>query len=375
MKNPIKESIRKLKESFITFWIDKQVFLKKVLIASLILTLALICLYLWNTQTKEDSAFVTMHCNPKISGSIYRDSWAAMIGSEEFSNLSNNQKLLIADKYFNKAWKFANNYGYNKNDLKNWFYNTAKNHIQYPILEFQHSYGGKIYYRDLQNSNPPESNRLVALQRVLFQLVKELDCSSIFFLIMIFFLVFVGVFIIGGFFMILTSNISLIIKLSLVVLITIIIYLITLLDRTSKYPNVIPASLFAVNYSDGYGVLSDMVTATGTWRGVNQKIAYPINVVEINCIKDEMRCEEIDANIADKSLFIDTTDWTITSWGDYEIIIDHDSKCNTLKMIINFRDKAVTQIRAPKDPRPDDCMTGNDGKFITELVDGIELLD
>lgn len=78
-------------------------------------------------------------------------------------------------------------------------------------------------------------------------------------------------------------------------------------------------------------VTAHKVIAEGTWVLDNEKLAYPLNVTKITCYKEISTCIEARAEIMSggdsDSLLLNTYDFPITKWDNYEIIADAPGGC------------------------------------------------
>ncbi|OGW77238.1 MAG: hypothetical protein A3J52_00715 [Omnitrophica bacterium RIFCSPHIGHO2_02_FULL_49_9] len=344
-----------------------------VLIATLVLTpIAFVSLIYWmvaTASTEGSDWLVTKHFDPSSAGflmSVQDDSWAVTLATPEFATLSEKERLALAKDTFNGVWSMAEGYGYVKSELEQWFMDTAKNFSSYPIKKAKLMNNSFMTFREFTSGSIPKPN-------ILATVLKMFTSNSVSAILPIFLWVAIPAIVllfllVGVASVFLTKELPVLYKIIVAGLIVAMVFEGWLIKVVSS-KKIIPSGFFNVfTFGDNY------VSATGTWRGVNQKIAYPVNAAKIECFKDQRICREANAELADSALMVNTTEWQITSWDDKEITIDHQSKCNTTKMVINFKDKAVTQIRTPIDPQPEDCMAGKEGKFITEMVDGFEAI-
>ena len=122
----------------------------------------------------------------------------------------------------------------------------------------------------------------------------------------------------------------------------------------------------------------EVVHASGTWKGVNQKIAYPLNISEIECVKNTMECTEVRAYIAETNksrgaLCVSQVKWDIDKWSESTLTINEESRCSLTRIIIDLENQSVTQIRQPHEKKPLGCPSIKEGIFIVELVDGMKV--
>lgn len=324
----------------------------------------------WNVSEQQKSSWmITTHFAPTTAGfltGVQTDSWAVILASEQFAQLDPKVKEAFAKSKSDAAWDLmGKSLGYRKSELDQWFKETGKSYSSYPIKKVSLSYGGTFTYRDFSSTRIPKQN----IHRAAMEAITSSFSGSTVFLIALWIVLpltislFVMVGTVGLF---LSKGVPLLYKIVAAGLL-VVIALGGLIIRGLSHPKHIGESFQVFTHGSNY------VSAKGTWRGVNQKIAYAVNAATIECFRDQGVCKEADAALADMALMVNTTEWPIVSWDDKEVIVEEGGECTTTKMIINFRDKAVTQIKTPKEPLPQDCIVGVGGKFISELVDGIDV--
>lgn len=115
-------------------------------------------------------------------------------------------------------------------------------------------------------------------------------------------------------------------------------------------------------YTGGFHVFSlgDLVSAEGTWVFQDGSGVDPIQTSKIHCRKDTRLCSMVTARISvpdggnvfgtdSGSLFLDTEDWAITKWSDYEVQAESDSaKCVSYTLTINIQKKEAHMFRRGK---------------------------
>ena len=339
--------------------------------SAIIIPLVLVGILYWaaSEQTK-DQWLITSHFDPTKAGmfaSGQSDSWAVVLANPQFASLSDADRMKVAHNAADELWKLAKESGYSKAKLYRWFDDTAKRYASYPVKTITLAFGQSLAYRDLSSSGIPKPSKLLALSGI-FSINASAAIWIIVAIIAISVLVVVGLsLIIGTTGMFLSKDISLFFKIILAgLLVTAVLGGWGIKRLNTK--KVIGGVFFNVSkMRDNY------VYAEGSWEGVTEKIAYPVNAVKIECFKDEGICREINANLRDEALMVETETWAITNWDDKEVTVEEESPCGVTKMIINYKDKAVTQVQTRKNPPPVDCGSVNGGTFILRMVKGINV--
>ena len=336
--------------------------------AAVVIIATMLSLSYYSAKGQEGSDWlVTSHFNPtkaSLFTSQQTDSWAVTLASPDFSALSEQDRLAMASDKATEVWRLATGYGYSKKDLVSWFEETAKNYSEYPIKKADLMHNQFMTYRDFSFTKLPRPNKHVAVFRAITgEPLGYLFGVSLWITLAIL----VSLYLLAGVIvMLISKNTPLLSKIVVAGVLVLGILGVWLFKLTSTQ-KIVGESLFINEIGP------NDVFAKGSWRGVNQKIANPLNSVLITCSRSEGVCREAKAELSNNMMLADSTTWEISSWDEKEVIVDKEGECTTVKMVINFKDKAVTQIRTSKDPLPADCIIGASGKLITELADGFEI--
>ncbi len=358
-------------------------FLASALVIAVLLTSILFLYKVCTVIPKEANPHVTKNIDPSTFTLSSDISWSIVLATENFQRLSENDKLDLAKKYFDNTWIYAKQGGYNKQKLLKWFQDTALNSGEYgtKTISLIDGFGGfldetKDYqYKDLAYSDFPKFNYKLACVQKIFETITQFSFSGIAHYLIIFLFSLIPSLIICGCVAIFRNNeVNLLQKISILLLILTTISIFRSYQQSKGVIDIIPASYFSVNnYTSNYPTSHHIVKAQGAWEGINHKLAYPINVSEFTCTSYNKQCREIQAYIIGKNLSVDETNWDVIRWDHKEVILLNTTKCNEVRIIIDYKNQAVTQIRTPLDLRPANCAFGNEGKFVTELVDGFDL--
>lgn len=311
---------------------------------------------------------LSLHYDPTTSPFGYAvtgDSWSQFLAGATIAKLSNEEKETARRKFADEIWGLAGPYGYERREVDQWLRDTLQQRESLPIKELKLKDRGSVYYRDLSSIPFPRLHPF----KMLLRAIRETDAKTwlwvILFtglptLLIIFLFISLG-WTIGS------SQVPIMAKITVASLIATFAFGVWVLNNVHRKRVMGPS--FSVFSLPEYGYVS----AEGQWRGVNQKIGFPDNASKIICEKGKDSCREIQAYLVNGSaLAVDETSWPIVKWDDQEIVVQMDSECSTTKMMINFKDQAVTQIRVGRNPMPADCMIGEE-KFISEMVSGIDL--
>ncbi|MFC1509955.1 hypothetical protein ACFL60_09790, partial [Candidatus Omnitrophota bacterium] len=97
--------------------------------------------------------------NEKISKSIIKGSWCALIAKQTFLSKSEKEKEAFARQFFDEEIaRLASEQGYNIQELKEWFMRYAWWNVEtMPVKEFMFDWKGEksILYRDINLSDMP----------------------------------------------------------------------------------------------------------------------------------------------------------------------------------------------------------------------------
>jgi hypothetical protein len=90
---------------------------------------------------------------------------------------------------------------------------------------------------------------------------------------------------------------------------------------------------------------NDMVTAEGTWTrsGLTKGSAmgYPLQTSRIQCYRQERRCTEARAYVANNELFSELVEYNVESWSPTTIVLRNDALCATEVFTIDLNTKSV----------------------------------
>lgn len=339
-----------------------------LVISAVIIPLIIGALVNWAVSDQvKDHWTTTTHFDPTTAGfltGVQDDSWAVIIAQQDYDRLNTDAKRVVSKKVADEFWKIAQEKGYNKQQVYAWFEKTALEYAKYPIKEVPLTDNRLLTYRDLSSSHIPKTSKVTAIVSSLKN-PSELKWLLIFIIAISIAVVLMSTILIGSFGFFASTKIPLFFK--IVFASTFVIFAISCwVIKQGGKSQIMPYANFNVfTFQDNY------VSAQGTWEGVTEKIASPINVAELKCYKDEGVCRESNAELAGEALMLSSTTWDIKSWDEKEVIVEEVGKCSSTKIIINYKDKAVTQIRTPLDPLPTDCFIKGGETFITRMVDGM----
>lgn len=137
------------------------------------------------------------------------------------------------------------------------------------------------------------------------------------------------------------------ISLLVVVLIAVIIiegWFISKMENVEQ--NIIPGgSMFFFNGVEGY--YDSFVSASGSWLS-DTDLAYPINGVEITCLREPMICIEARGDVSENSLLVSQEIYDIDTWNEKEITTKPDVSalgCTQYSMRFDRIQKSVTATR------------------------------
>jgi hypothetical protein len=145
------------------------------------------------------------------------------------------------------------------------------------------------------------------------------------------------------------------------------ITLLTLVQSANAgaYKGPIPLGLFLITDA------GSQVVVTGSWTipdaGTSgDRIADPINTVQITCDPKDKICNEAIATVVNAAnpgkqmyLAVDLVQWVITDWTKQEITAVADALCITTTMSINLVTKEVYKISRNGGISPDSCKSIN----------------
>ena len=90
------------------------------------------------------------------------------------------------------------------------------------------------------------------------------------------------------------------------------------------------------------------VTASGTWTLDGQNHAFPINMSEIQCIKDDRRCYAAAARLSGRYLVADLDFYNVTKWDSSTLEFVTDAVCVAYVYVINRNTEKLTGRRVAK---------------------------
>jgi hypothetical protein len=91
------------------------------------------------------------------------------------------------------------------------------------------------------------------------------------------------------------------------------------------------------------------VVATGTWVFLEGEHGCPINVSQISCTRDDMKCRDHAAQICIHGLDVIDEDYRVTKWTDIELVAENDTpRCVAYTLSINFQKEEALIFRRAK---------------------------
>jgi hypothetical protein len=97
------------------------------------------------------------------------------------------------------------------------------------------------------------------------------------------------------------------------------------------------------------------VTASGTWTLDGENHAFPLNMSEIQCIKDDRRCYAAGARLSDGYLVADLDFYNVTKWDSSTLEFVTDAICVSYVYVINRNTEKLTGRRVAKTTEDPTC--------------------
>ena len=104
---------------------------------------------------------------------------------------------------------------------------------------------------------------------------------------------------------------------------------------------------------------SGVVVAQGTWTIDGQRHAYPMNMSEIHCVRQERRCYTAEARLTDRYLTAELEQYDIWKWDNSTLEFGAEKGCVTYVYAINRSTERLAGRRIKKNPLPELCEGGN----------------
>jgi hypothetical protein len=90
------------------------------------------------------------------------------------------------------------------------------------------------------------------------------------------------------------------------------------------------------------------VTASGTWVLDGEKHAFPINMSEIQCFKENSRCYAAGARLSNNYLVAELDFYNVTKWDNSTLEFVTDARCVSYVYVINRNTEKLTGRRVAK---------------------------
>jgi hypothetical protein len=132
------------------------------------------------------------------------------------------------------------------------------------------------------------------------------------------------------------------------------------------YPQIQSGHVYTDSWDRGH------VVARGTWVFEDDaKQAFPHQIAEIKCDRDEKVCQSAQAMIAFDILTVQTELFRITTWDDQSIVyVTPFPECLNYTYTISRSTNRVTGQRKPKSPLPTECEIVDKRTLNLSLRDG-----
>ncbi len=116
------------------------------------------------------------------------------------------------------------------------------------------------------------------------------------------------------------------------------------------------------------------VSARGTWTIEGHDHAFPLNMSEVECVKEEGQCRSADANVSGSGGWLTTEleRFPVTRWDDTVIEFGAEKGCVTYAYVINRSTKSFSGRRLRIEPVPENCPdTAIEADLKLSFVDGL----
>jgi hypothetical protein len=117
----------------------------------------------------------------------------------------------------------------------------------------------------------------------------------------------------------------------------------------------VPVSLLGDGRVSVGGWDGGFVAASGTWTIEGDGHAFPLNVSEIHCVRDEERCYGAEARLSDRYLSAELERYAIRKWDNSTLEFVTEAQCVTYVYVINRSTERLTGRRLKKKPPPEIC--------------------
>jgi hypothetical protein len=149
---------------------------------------------------------------------------------------------------------------------------------------------------------------------------------------------------------------------------------------SGKPPAIMPLSTFMITEVQN----GSIVSIRGTWtipdaRTPGERIADPINAINIWCLKSTHQCFEALARVQGEYLSAELSPYDVTGWTKQEITAETSALCATSTLTINLLTQEVYRITRNGGTSPNGCKsmttwTPLKKPVVEKLVSGVDAM-
>ena len=137
----------------------------------------------------------------------------------------------------------------------------------------------------------------------------------------------------------------------------------------------VPVSILGQGRVDTRSWDQGFVVADGTWAIDGEKHAFPLNVSEIRCIKQDRQCYAAGARLQDNWLTADLDFYNITKWDDDTLEFVTDATCISYLYVISRNTEKLTGRRGAKTTDDPVCKSiGVSPELRLSFVNGLDVV-